>query len=80
MRQLSEDPQNLVLAVVRDPEQAKLSSILGKQNVAIIKGDLSCVDSFQVCVGYFLLRQNEHKKENEPRIDSFRLWPRTFRE
>ncbi|POR34387.1 Putative oxidoreductase [Tolypocladium paradoxum] len=46
VRQLSDDGQNLVVAIVRNPENAKQSETLLRSNVAVVKGDLSDLDSF----------------------------------
>ncbi|KAK2616642.1 hypothetical protein QQS21_000465 [Conoideocrella luteorostrata] len=46
VRQLSEDPQTFVIAVVRNPEKAKQTSTLSRQNVVVVKADLSDLKSF----------------------------------
>ncbi|PNY20396.1 Uncharacterized protein TCAP_07428, partial [Tolypocladium capitatum] len=46
VRQLSDDGQNLVVAVVRNPENAKRSDTLLRHNVTVVKGDMSDLDSF----------------------------------
>lgn len=47
-RQLSNDGQNLVVAIVRNLESAKQPETLRRPNVAVVKGDLSDLDSFSV--------------------------------
>ncbi|KND94000.1 putative oxidoreductase [Tolypocladium ophioglossoides CBS 100239] len=46
VRQFSDDGQNLVVAIVRNPENAEQSKTLLRPNVAVVKGDLSDLDSF----------------------------------
>ena len=48
VRQLSQDPKNFVIAVVRNPDNAGLlKPLLGPSTVSV-KGDIADVDSFPV--------------------------------
>jgi uncharacterized protein YbjT (DUF2867 family) len=48
VRQLSQDPKNFIIALVRNPEKADLLRPFLRPGVVAIEGDVSNVDSFPV--------------------------------
>jgi hypothetical protein len=48
VKQLSQDPQNFIIAVVREPGTAELLKPLLGPNVVAVKGNISDLNSFSV--------------------------------
>lgn len=49
VRQLSQDPTNFIIAVVRNPDKIELlRPFLGRETVIAVKGDVSDIQSFPV--------------------------------
>ncbi|KAJ2980325.1 hypothetical protein NQ176_g2710 [Zarea fungicola] len=46
VRQLSGNPDNFVIGVVRNPSKARESDVLSRSNVALVQADLSKLDTF----------------------------------
>jgi hypothetical protein len=49
VRQLGQDPNNFIIALVRNPEKADLLKPLLGSKIVSLQGDISDIDSFPVC-------------------------------